>query len=344
MSEAVVSVNVTENPVTYSESSEVKCTSESRCKLEADTRDVDDVSKSKNVDKDLLCLRKRKRRRGKSKRRRVKPYSRSWQERSNADDRESSKRSNSVRAKLFSGGQPVAPNNTTQFLMEDHNDLQNLDVKLQAVTTNSDGSSMSVMQRPSRARDSSLSVDSGEDYFYSSPEDEGDFLSKEFSNAYEDLHAERLNSLSKSQLIQEYLQMEAKVDTLEKRLKKTNPDIKGDPDTSDCDKEEKKDGGNEVGSLQKVTFLKQEIDKLYVENEQLRRENDRLRCTYLKDKSVRSRSESSVDSESDSTPCCRCTDSEMSCSCSSHSDSDSVESSSSGAEDSARHRRIKDVT
>ncbi|KAL3218131.1 hypothetical protein MRX96_031818 [Rhipicephalus microplus] len=50
-----------------------------------------------------------------------------------------------------------------------------------------------------RHRENSIndSVDSS-DEFYSSPEDEEDFLQKQFSEAYEDVHAERLNSMSKA--------------------------------------------------------------------------------------------------------------------------------------------------
>lgn len=59
-----------------------------------------------------------------------------------------------------------------------------------------------------RTRDSSFSVDSDDNYFYSLPEDEEEFLSKEFANVYEKARVERLESLTKQQLIEECLQIE----------------------------------------------------------------------------------------------------------------------------------------
>jgi len=267
---------------------------------------------------------RRKTRRGKSKRRKFQPYSKlSWQERREQEDNQT-KQANKVRAQMFAHGQPVAPYNTTQFLMDDHNDLQDLDVKLKAVTTNSDRfrTNASLFQRPSRARDSSLSVDSDDEYFYSSPEDEEEFLTKEFSNAYEDLHAERLNQMTKSQLIQEYLQLEEKVDMLEKRLKKPQSlEIRGQMNDTDTDIEQ---GEMQVDkeTSHKLQLFQQEINKLLQENEQLRLENDCLRRSYDKGDMVPSVS-SSVDSESDS-----------SCSSPSDSSDDSVDRETGSANES----------
>ncbi|KAK2583645.1 hypothetical protein KPH14_009580 [Odynerus spinipes] len=142
---------------------------------------------------------------------------------------------------------------------------------------------------PPRTRDSSFSIDSDEDYFYSSPEDEEEFLTKEFSSAYEDLHAERLSTLSKSELIQEYLQLEAKVDLLTKRLRGKNI----------CQMEEKEiDNKNgiitESEVAKKLKICQQHIDDLVKQNEQLKRENEALRAQR------HGSSVSSVDSESDS--------------------------------------------
>lgn len=250
---------------------------------------------------DVSYRKRRKTRRGKSKRRRLKPYSKlSWQERSEQEDNQT-KLANKVRAQMFAHGQPVAPYNTTQFLMEDHNDLQDLDVQLKAVTTNPDRlrTNASVFQRPSRARDSSLSVDSDDDHFYSSPEDEEEFLTKEFSNAYEDLHAERLGQMSKSQLIEEYLKLEERVDTLEKRQKKMQSllQIRGQLN-ADTDIEKGEMQVDEETS-RKIQLFQQEINNLLKENDRLRLENDIMRRSYNKGEAVPSVS-SSVDSESDS--------------------------------------------
>lgn len=49
-------------------------------------------------------------------------------------------------------------------------------------------------------------------------EDEEEFLTKEFSSVYEDARSERLESLSKTQLIQEYLQLEANFEQVTRRF------------------------------------------------------------------------------------------------------------------------------
>ncbi|XP_066992846.2 protein HEXIM1 [Anabrus simplex] len=337
MSETVGPLNSSESSISKCEQSDVKRPTQTRIQLQPSSVVLDDVSKIKSgsvvASVDGVRYRKRKKtRRGKSKRRRLKPYTRlSWQDRSDQDDKESNKRTNNIRAKMFLCRQPVAPYNTTQFLMDDHNDLQDLDVQLKAVKTNTDGSksNLPVLHRQSRARDSSFSVDSDDD-FYSSPEDEGDFLSKEFSNTYEDLHAERLNSLPKAQLIQEYLQLEEKVDTLEKKLKKSNSDAENEPRDSNCEKLTSREGEGNLDNeaSQKIQNLKQEVERLFVENEQLRRENERLR--YMAGQSAPSGS--SVDSESDSTAS----------SCSSSSSSSSSGSDSSGEQ--SGHDNTQDRT
>lgn len=89
----------------------------------------------------------------------------------------------------------LAPYNTNRFLMEEHM----VEVPL--------------LGNAGRTRDSSFSVDSEDNYFYSLPEDEEDFLSKEFSNVYEKARVERLENLSKQELIQECLQMEDRFTT-----------------------------------------------------------------------------------------------------------------------------------
>lgn len=85
--------------------------------------------------------------------------------------------------------EPEAPRNSNQFLLEDHGLIEELDDNLK-------------MPPSLRNRDSSFSVDSDGD-FYSSPDDE-QFLIKDFDDQYESLHAERLQTMSKNELIQEY--------------------------------------------------------------------------------------------------------------------------------------------
>lgn len=47
-----------------------------------------------------------------------------------------------------------------------------------------------------------------------------EFLSREFSSVYEDARAERLDGMSKGQLVREYLQMEANYDKLSRNLRR----------------------------------------------------------------------------------------------------------------------------
>ncbi|PNF38941.1 hypothetical protein B7P43_G07038 [Cryptotermes secundus] len=306
MSDHIMPIDSNNKSVDTGQGDDVKCLAQTCIKQQPSGGEEDNTNEKKGASNvpyldDTGYPKRRKTRRGKSKRRKLKPYSKlTWQERNEQEDNQT-KLANKVRAQMFAHGQPVAPYNTTQFLMEDHNDLQDLDVQLKAVTTNSGRfrTNTSVFQRPSRVRDSSLSVDSDDDHFYSSPEDEEEFLTKEFSNAYEDLHAERLGQMSKSQLIEEYIQLEEKVDTLEKRLKKSQSlEIRGQVnDDTDIEKGEMQ---VDEETSRKMQLFQQEINKLLKENERLRLENDIMRRSYNKGDMVPSVS-SSVDSESDST-------------------------------------------
>lgn len=234
-----------------------------------------------------VAAKKRKTRRGKPKHRKLKPYSKqqSYQQRL---------RSRATgRSTKGSARQPPAPYNTTQFLMEDHNDLPDLDEKIAgssavaAMAAEVHTHFSKPLGAPPRTRDSSFSIDSDEDYFYSSPEDEEEFQAKEFSTAYEDLHAERLGSLTKSELIQEYIQLEAKVDLLTKRLKNRQNNSSSQVNASSVDDPE---------AAKKLKVLQQRIDELHQQNEQLRRENEML----LRKQRRTGSPMSSVDSESDS--------------------------------------------
>lgn len=108
----------------------------------------------------------------------------------------------------------LVPYNTNKFLMEDH--MPEIDI---------------ITSQKSRTRDSSFSIDSDENYFYSLPEDEEEFLTKEFSSVYEDARVERLESLSKAQLIQEFLQLQSNYDQLSRRYNARTQHDDKTPDT-----------------------------------------------------------------------------------------------------------------
>ncbi|XP_018570976.1 protein HEXIM2 [Anoplophora glabripennis] len=181
---------------------------------------------------------------------------------------------------------PEAPHNSNQFLLEDHGLIEDLDENLKSfdqVSTSTLG----------RTRDSSFSVDSDGE-FYSSPDDEEQFLIKDFDDQYESLHAERLQAMSKTQLIEEYIMLENKLEQLSKRLQKNK------------DKEDEESEDN-------IPELKREVERLMIENERLRRENDVLRSKV--------NASDSEDSETDSSDSCSSSSSSSSSSASSRSGS-----------------------
>lgn len=141
---------------------------------------------------------KRKRRRGKPKSN-SKPYKKSnWKfqkphcQQSRLCDSGACGRSG-MRSKLVRS-RSIVPYNTNDFLMEEHM------AEVPGVLLTPSG----------RTRDSSFSVDSEDNYFFSLPEDEEEFLTKEFANVYERARVERLESMSKQELIEECLQLEHK--------------------------------------------------------------------------------------------------------------------------------------
>jgi len=189
-----------------------------------------------------------------------------------------------------------APFNSTQFLMNDHvseavkhlNSTLNVKAKsTEAVDEESSIDSSLLEQRPvrriTRARESSFSIDSDEDYYYSSPEDEEEFLSKEFIKDYDNVRNDRLVDMSKAELINEYLQMEQKIEALEKRL-------------STSDKALNKSSDEMANTIQK---FQNEIQRLESENDQLKKRKECTSCS-CSDADSSSSSSSSSDSEDDS--------------------------------------------
>lgn len=98
-----------------------------------------------------------------------------------------------------------APYNTNDFLMDDHRTPKNS----RTPPTN--------CGEPSSSSNPLDSDDRG-NYYCTLPFDEEAFLSKEFSNVYESARSERLEAMTKSQLMREYLQLEANYDKLSRNL------------------------------------------------------------------------------------------------------------------------------
>ena len=181
--------------------------------------------------------RKRNRKRKVYNRNRSRPYpqpSREWDgERDDVNhslnlDQEQEKRANFVKMSMQKYGKPYAPYNTTQFLMEDHNvrepEFEEISKLLRLHQDQEDSNSVVAKDGSSAvAENDSFSTRDGSDSddFYSSPDDEQDFQQRQFSEVYEHVHAERLSSMNKTQLVQEYMLLEEKAEDLEKKLKVT---------------------------------------------------------------------------------------------------------------------------
>jgi len=199
-----------------------------------------------------------------------------------------------------------APFNSTQFLMNDHapDAVRNLESALnvkkgkqkrdqaEAVADSEDEES-SVdysLERPvrriTRARESSFSIDSDEDYYYSSPEDEEEFVNKEFIKDYDSVRNDRLVDMSKAELINEYLQMEQKIEALEGRLSNN----------------EEKTITTKESMAATIKQFQSEIQRLESENSQLKIQKrvKKGNCSSCSSSSGSSSSEDSDDSSSDS--------------------------------------------
>lgn len=197
----------------------------------------------------------RKKRSKNRKKRKWRPYCKlNWRERQEVDERDS-RRANRVRQEMLTNGLALAPYNTTQFLMEDHN-LKEPDYDH--------------IPNGHRHKEHSNSFDSS-DEFYSSPEDEEEFLHQQFVETYENIHIEYLNNMSKTELVQELVNMEDKVETLEKSLEEARVQ------NQMKQPQEEPKNFNAEAELEKIRVFRAEIEKLSQENDNLWRENEKLR-------------------------------------------------------------------
>lgn len=204
--------------------------------------------------------RRRRRHKGGKHHRRWKPYNKlSWTERRELEEKES-QRATQKREDAFASGHPVAPYNTTQFLMNDHT---NVSPHIPEIPINRNNSRESKEGSPGCS-------DSSEEFYGSSSEDEK-YLNKEFAEAYENIHAERLQTMSKDELIKNYLEMEEKLDVLEKQPKKSRESSDGQS-LSSCEE------SCDIGTLKKY---EEENKTLKNENEMLKTELEKIAKTSL---------------------------------------------------------------
>ncbi|XP_067089149.1 protein HEXIM1 [Osmerus mordax] len=161
---------------------------------------------------------KKHRRRPSKKKRRWKPYYKlSWEEKKELDERETA-RASRVREEMFAKGLPVAPYNTTQFLMEEH-DREEPDLNTETGARRLLG--------PGRPEDTASEDDlmdeeedddgsgGGSDGIGRAGNAGGEFLQRDFSETYEKYHVESLQNMTKQELVQEYLELEKCMSRLE---------------------------------------------------------------------------------------------------------------------------------
>ncbi|XP_072523011.1 protein HEXIM1 [Salminus brasiliensis] len=180
---------------------------------------------------------KKHRRRPSKKKRRWKPYFKlTWEEKKELDERETA-RASRIRAEMFAKGLPVAPYNTTQFLMEEHDreepdlntelcgrfeDSASEDERFDAAAAAADDEDMETvleeeegegsdgMGWPGHAVRGAGGAGGG-----GAGGSGGEFLQRDFCETYERYHVETLQNMSKQELVREYLELEKCMSRLE---------------------------------------------------------------------------------------------------------------------------------
>lgn len=215
---------------------------------------------------------KKHRRRPSKKKRRWKPYYKlSWEEKKELDERETI-RASRVREEMFAKGLPVAPYNTTQFIMEEH-DREEPDLNTELGGRRSFGAI--------RSEDTA----SEEDYFDQEEEEEeegdcgsdgmgrpghagGEFLQKDFSETYERYHVETLQNMSKQELVQEYLELEKCMSRLEEENNRLRNVQGGGTEAT---------GETPADGAQRLRELESELERLKAQNNELLKQSQRYR-------------------------------------------------------------------
>lgn len=253
---------------------------------------------------DLRKNDKRSKKPRRARKRRYRPYYQLTREEMTKLEEREQQRANRMKERHLAMGKPLAPYNTTQFIMSDH-DVE-LELQLESPTKLKEAPMATKTQKMphvrQRARDSSFSLDTDEEFYYSSPEDEEDFVSKEFSKDYDKGIIERLSGLGKGDLIKDYMILEKRVDTLSKRMVEVNNREELKARNGEADYEfHKGEIPMSPETAEKIRIFQAEIQKLKNDNTSLKKENYELKIQLTQIKSsTTSSSSSSSDSSSDS--------------------------------------------
>ncbi|XP_040845129.1 protein HEXIM2 [Ochotona curzoniae] len=186
-----------------------------------------------------VLTRKKHRRRPSKRKRHWRPYLElSWDEKQQRDEKQS-QRASRVREEMFAKGQPVAPYNTTQFLMNDRAP-EEPDLHVPAGISHPDSSG-----------DSEAGDSDGRD------QARGEFQQRDFSEAYERYHAESLQGRSKQELVRDYLDLERRLSQAEEETRRL----------------QRLQGRSGQWHCRHVEELAAEVERLRTENQRLRQEN-----------------------------------------------------------------------
>ncbi|XP_040010727.1 protein HEXIM1 [Xiphias gladius] len=215
---------------------------------------------------DARLGKKRHRRRNSKKKRNWKPYYKlSWEEKKALEEKETA-RASRLREEMFAKGLPVAPYNTTQFLMDEH-DREEPDLNTETG-----------VRRPSGVGGRMEDTGSEEELFDNDEEDDddgsgggsdgigrpgnagGEFLQRDFSETYEMYHVESLQNMTKQELVQEYLELEKCMSRLEEENNRLRSAVEP--------------GGLTVeSSLVRLRELERELERLRAQNTELLLQN-----------------------------------------------------------------------
>ena len=94
-------------------------------------------------------------------------------------------------------------------------------------------------------------------------------MSREFIKDYDNLRNDRLIDMSKAELINEYLQMEEKIEALEKRLSRQSSSTDDVPAT-DQNKNKNDDTNSKEAMADTILQFQKEIQRLESENDKLK--------------------------------------------------------------------------
>ncbi|XP_069760705.1 protein HEXIM1 [Narcine bancroftii] len=199
------------------------------------------------------------RRRPSKKKRRWKPYFKlTWEEKKRLDERESV-RAARTRAEMFARGFTVAPYNTTQFLMDEH-DQEEPDLNTGARRLGKADETSEEDELDDEEQDSGSDGMGGDGM--GGDGEGGEFLQRDFSETYERYHAESLQNMTKQELVREYLELEKCLS----RLEDENNRLRG-----------RLEAGRGEAADGRLRELEGELERVRARNLELQQENERYR-------------------------------------------------------------------